>query len=133
VDQQGIESSLRLRPTDFLELYCAYTYLDGKLDDTGSQLPGRPKHKFDLRGDLDLKYASIFWESHYMDEIPLTAFPNSRTTKSRITHDIGAKSGFKGFNLTLQIKNLFNNKEVRDAFDFPLPGRSFFITASYNF
>ena len=133
VDQQGIESSLRFTPVDFLELYSAYTYLDGKLDDTGSQLPGRPKHKFDFRGDLGLKYASIFWESHYMDEIPLTAFPNSRTTKSRITHDIGAKSGFKGFNLTLEIKNLFNNKEVRDAFDFPLPGRSFFVTASYNF
>jgi outer membrane cobalamin receptor len=132
-DQQGIETSLRIRPTDFLELYTAYTLLDGTLDDTGAQLPGRPKHKFDFRGDLDLRYASIFWESHFTDEIPLTAFADSRTTKSRTTHDIGTKSGYKGFNLTLEIKNLFDNKEVRDAFDFPLPGRSFFVTASYNF
>jgi outer membrane receptor protein involved in Fe transport len=71
-DQQGIETSLRIRPTDFLELYTAYTLLDGTLDDTGAQLPGRPKHKFDFRGDLDLRYASIFWESHFTDEIPLT-------------------------------------------------------------
>lgn len=133
VDEQGIETSLRIRPTDYLELYSAYTYLDGELEDTGSQLPGRPKNKFDFRGDLDLKYASMFWESHYVDEIPLNAFPDPKTTESRTTHDVGIKSGYRGLNLTLEIKNLFDNKEVRDAFDFPLPGRSFFITASYNF
>lgn len=133
VDQQGLEASLRVRPTDFLELYSAYTLLDGTLDDTGTQLPGRPKHKFDFRGDLDIKYASLFWESHFVDEIPLSAFPNARRTENRYTHDTGAKSGFKSFDLTFEIKNLFDNKEVRDAFDFPLPGRSFFVTASYRF
>ncbi len=133
VDQQGLETSLRVRPTDFLELYTAYTLLDGTFDDNGTQLPGRPKHKWDLRADADLKYASVFWESHFVDEIPLNAFPNTRRTESRFTHDIGAKSGYKDFDLTFEIKNLFDNKEVRDAFDFPLPGRSFFVTASYRF
>lgn len=133
VDQQGLETSLRIRPTDFLELYTAYMLLDGTLDDTGAQLPGRPKHKWDFRVDADLKYASLFWESHFVDEIPLSPLQNSKTTKSRTTHDVGAKTDYKGFNVSLEIKNLFDNKEVRDAFDFPLPGRSFFVTASYNF
>lgn len=133
VDQQGLETSLRIRPTDFLELYTAYMLLDGTLDDTGAQMPGRPKHKWDFRVDADLKYASLFWESHFVDEIPLSPLQNSKTTKSRTTHDVGAKTDYKGFNVSLEIKNLFDNKEVRDAFDFPLPGRSFFVTASYNF
>ena len=133
VKQQGIETSLLLRPTDFIELYTAYTYLDGKLDDTGAQLPGRPKNKLDFRGVITSPYASIYWESHYVDEIPLTAFPDSRATESRTTHDIGAVAIWKGFSLSFEIKNLFDNKEVRDAFDFPLPGRSYFITAYYKY
>lgn len=133
VDEQGIETSLRFRPTNFLELYTAYTYMNGELSETGSQLPGRPKNNFDLRADLDLKYTSLFWETQYLDEIPLNAFPDPKTTESRTTHNFGIKSGLKGFNLTFEIKNLFDNKEVRDAYDFPLPGRSYFVTASYNF
>ena len=133
VHEQGIESSLRYRPVNFLELYSAYTYLDGELDETGSQLPGRPKNKFDFRADLDLKYVSPFWESQYLGEIPLSPLPNSQSTDSRITHDVGIKSGYRGFSLTFEIKNLFDNREVRDAYDFPLPGRAFYITASYNY
>ncbi|MFQ5787814.1 MAG: TonB-dependent receptor plug domain-containing protein, partial [Thermodesulfobacteriota bacterium] len=39
VTEQGIETSLIVRPFDFIELFAGYTFLDGELEDTGAQLP----------------------------------------------------------------------------------------------
>ena len=132
VDEQGVETSLILRPFNFLELYSAYTFLDGEIDDTGAQLPGRPRNKFDFRAVLSHNIVALFWETHYVDSIPLSAFPNSRTTDPRTTHNIGIKGEWKNIFATFEIKNLFNNLDVRDALDFPLPGRTFFVTAGIN-
>jgi len=133
VDEQGVETSLILRPFDFLELYGAYTFLDGEVEETGAQLPGRPRNKFDFRAVLSHNIAAVFWETHYVDSIPLNAFPNARTTDPRTTHNIGVKGEWKSIFATFQVKNLFNNLDVRDALDFPLPGRTFFVTAGVNF
>lgn len=138
VDQQGVETTLILRPFDFLELYGTYTFLDGEIDETGAQLPGRPRNKADFRAVLsqniiNQSIASVYWESHYVDSIPLSAFPNSRTTDPRTTHNIGVKGEWKSVFATFEVKNLFNNLDVRDALDFPLPGRTFFVTAGVNF
>jgi outer membrane cobalamin receptor len=133
VDEQGVETSLILRPFDFLELYAAYTFLDGEIDDTGAQLPGRPRNKLDFRGVLSRNIVALFWETHYVDSIPLSAFPNSKTTDPRTTHNIGVKGEWKSIYATFEVKNLFNNLDVRDVLDFPLPGRMFFVTAGVNF
>ncbi len=133
VDEQGVETSLILRPFDFLELYAAYTFLDGEIDDTGAQLPGRPRNKLDFRGVLSRNIVALFWETHYVDSIPLSAFPNSKTTDPRTTHNIGVKGEWKSIYATFEVKNLFNNLDVRDVLDFPLPGRTFFVTAGINF
>jgi len=133
VDEQGIETSLVLRPFKYFELFAGYTFLDGEIDETGAQLPGRPRNKFDLRAVFDFNYLSLFWETHYVDKIPLTAFPDSVTTPARTVYDAGAKAEWKKFFLTFEIKNLFNNLDVRDALDFPLPGRTYFATAGVNF
>ena len=132
VDEQGVETTLILRPFDFLELYGAYTFLDGEIDETGAQLPGRPRNKFDFRGVLSHNIVAIFWETHYVDSIPLNAFPNSKTTDPRTTHNIGVKGEWKNIFATFEVKNLFNNLDVRDALDFPLQGRTFFVTAGIN-
>ena len=133
VDEQGIETSLVLRPFKYFELFAGYTFLDGEIDETGAQLPGRPRNKFDLRAVFDFNYLSLFWETHYVDKIPLTAFPDSVTTPARTVYDAGAKAEWKKFFFTFEIKNLFNNLDVRDALDFPLPGRTYFATAGVNF
>jgi len=133
VTEQGIETSLVLRPFGFLELFAGYTFLDGELEDTGAQLPGRPRNKFDLRGVLRHRFFSLFWETHFVDEIPLSPFPNSATTDARTTHDVGGKVEWKRVFLTLEAKNVFNNLNVRDALDFPLPGRTVFFTAGIKF
>ena len=133
VNEQGIETSLVLRPFKYFELFAGYTFLDGEIDETGAQLPGRPRNKFDLRAVFDFNYLSLFWETHYVDRIPVSAFPDSKTTPARTTYDIGAKAEWKKFFLTFEIKNLFNNLDVRDALDFPLPGRTYFATAGVNF
>jgi vitamin B12 transporter len=133
VDEQGVETSLVVRPWDFLELFAGYTFLDGKVEDTGSQLPGRPRNKFDLRAVLTHDPLTLFFETHYVDDIPLSAFPNARTTDARTTYDIGAKTRWRKLFLTFEIKNLLNDLDVRDALDFPLPGRTFFVTAGVNY
>lgn len=133
VTQQGVETSLVLRPFKFLELFAGYTFLDGELEDTGAQLPGRPRNKFDIRGVLRHRSFSLFWETHFVDEIPLSPFPNSATTEARTTHDVGIKAEWKKIFLTFEAKNVFNNLNVRDAFDFPLPGRTVFFTAGVKF
>jgi hypothetical protein len=86
-----------------------------------------------LRAVFDFNYLSLFWETHYVDRIPVSAFPDSKTTPARTTYDIGAKAEWKQFFLTFEIKNLLNNLDVRDALDFPLPGRTYFATAGVNF
>lgn len=133
VNEQGVEASLVLRPFDFVELFAGYTFLDGEVEETGAQLPGRPRNKFDLRAVLNYNLLTLFWETHYVDSIPLSAFPNSKTTDPRTTHDIGAKAEWKKLFVTFEIKNLTNNLDVRDALDFPLPGRTYFATAGVNF
>lgn len=132
VDEQGVETSLILRPLEYIELYGAYTFLSGEIDETGAQLPGRPRNKADFRAVLGKDLASVYWETHYVDSIPLSAFPNSRTTDPRTTHNIGIKGEWRSVFATFEVKNLFNNLDVRDALDFPLPGRTFFVTAGIN-
>ncbi|HWP92180.1 MAG TPA: TonB-dependent receptor [Thermodesulfobacteriota bacterium] len=131
--EQGIETSLVLRPFDFMELFAGYTFLDGELEDTGAQLPGRPRNKFDFRGVLTYRSFSFFWETHYVDKIPLSPFPDSATTDARTTSDVGGKVEWKNIFVTLEAKNVFNNLDVQDALDFPLPGRTIFFTAGIKF
>src|SRR3989337_2486540 len=133
VTQQGIETSLVLRPLDFIELFAGYTFLDGKLEDTGAQLPGRPRNKFDLRGVFKYRFLKLFWETHFVGKIPLTPFPNSATTDASTVSNVGGTVEWKQVFATLETKNVFNNLDVQDALDFPLPGRTIFFTAGVKF
>ena len=126
--ENGIESALIFSPTDYISLYAAYTFLDGELKDTGAQLPGRPRNQFDIRAVFEKYNFKVYSEAHFVDKIPLTVFQNSRTTDARTTFDAGIKYSWKKYYANLESKNLFNNLNVRDAFDFPLPGRTVFLT-----
>lgn len=133
VFENGIESTLVFNPTNFLSIYAAYTFIDGELEETGSQLPGRPKNQFDLRTVFEERNIKFYLEAHFVDQIPLTVFKNSRKTESRTTYDIGVKTEWRKFFATLEAINLLDNEDVRDAFDFPLPGRTIFFTAGINY
>ena len=133
VTQQGIETSIVLRPINFIELFAGYTFLDGKLEDTGAQLPGRPRNKFDLRGVFKYRFLKLFWETHFVGKIPLTPFPNSATTDASTVSNVGGTVEWKQVFATLETKNVFNNLDVQDALDFPLPGRTIFFTAGVKF
>jgi outer membrane cobalamin receptor len=131
--QQGIETSVVLRPLNFIELFAGYTFLDGELEDTGAQLPGRPRNKFDLRGVLKYRYLKLYWETHFVGKIPLAPFPNSITTDASTVSNVGGTIEWKYLFATLEAKNVFNNLDVQDALDFPLPGRAIFFTAGVKF
>ncbi|MGI9534216.1 MAG: TonB-dependent receptor plug domain-containing protein [Thermodesulfobacteriota bacterium] len=130
--ENGIESTIIFNPTEYLSIYGAYTFLDGTLDDTGAQLPGRPRNQFDISAAFEKYNFKFYSETHFVDKIPLTVFKNSRTTDARITFDAGIKYSWKKYYANLESKNLFNNLDVRDAFDFPLPGRTVFFTLGLN-
>ncbi len=129
VVEQGLEAELALRPAEFLGVTASYTFLDGEARDTGAQLPGRARNTFDLRAELDHTPFRLYWETHFVDEIPLTPFPGSRTTEARTTHDVGLRLEWRKWYVTAEVKNLLDNKNVRDAFDFPLPGVQWYVTA----
>ncbi len=133
VTQQGIETSIVLRPINFIELFAGYTFLDGELEDTGAQLPGRPRNKFDLRGVFKYRFLKLYWETHFIGKIPLTPFPNSITTDASTVSNVGGTLEWKYLFATLEAKNVFNDLDVQDALDFPLPGRAIFFTAGVNF
>lgn len=132
VFENGIESTIIYNPSDYLSFYAAYTFLDGELKDTGGQLPGRPKNQFDIRAVFRKYNFKVYGEAHYLDKIPLSVFPNGRTTDARTTFDAGIKYSWKKYYANLESKNIFNNLNVRDAFDFPLPGRTVFLTVGLN-
>jgi outer membrane cobalamin receptor len=132
VFENGIESTIIYNPADYMSFYAAYTFLDGELEDTGGQLPGRPKNQFDIRAVFQKYNFKVYGEAHYLDKIPLSVFPKGRTTDARITFDAGIKYSWKRYYANLESKNIFNNLNVRDAFDFPLPGRTFFLTMGLN-
>lgn len=133
VTQQGVEANIIYRPIRYLDLSAGYTYLDGEIEDTGAQLPGRPENKLDLRAVFEYSVLNLFWEMHFVDEIPLSPFRNSRTTDARTVHDVGAKINWDKYFVTIEAKNVFNNLDVRDSFDFPLPGRSVYLTAGIRY
>ncbi len=132
VFENGIESTIIYNPADYLSFYAAYTFLDGELEDTGGQLPGRPKNQFDIRAVFRKYNFKVYGEAHYLDKIPLSVFPKGRTTDARTTFDAGIKYSWKKYYANLESKNIFNNLNVRDAFDFPLPGRTVFFTIGLN-
>ncbi len=132
VFENGIESTIIYNPADYLSFYAAYTFLDGELEDTGGQLPGRPKNQFDIRAVFQKYNFKVYGEAHYLDKIPLSVFPKGRTTDARTTFDAGIKYSWKKYYANLESKNIFNNLNVRDAFDFPLPGRTVFLTMGLN-
>lgn len=133
VIQQGVETSIIYKPFEFMDIFAGYTYLDGEIEETGAQLPGKPANKFDLRVVLKRSFASVFFETHFVDSIPLTPFRGSRTTEPRVVHDAGIKVNFERYFFSLEAKNLLDNLDVRDAFDFPLPGRTFYFTAGIKY
>jgi iron complex outermembrane receptor protein len=143
VEMWGAEVDWEARPWDFLSLMVNYLFLDAQVQETGEQMPGRPRHTVNARGSFEGLYGDIYAELQYMSAIPVTA-SGEVMLGWRTVVDLGARlnllalPGLRGlralesFSVGLDVKNV-GDVSVKDVRGLPLPGRGFFGTIQATF
>jgi iron complex outermembrane receptor protein len=134
---EGCELSASLGMPGSIVLSANYSYLRGKDTSpipyyTGNDLPGRPAHEAFasltlLKRRWDASYELHFIGSNYLDRA------NMEEVSARTLHNliIGLKLPRHGMSLSLEGCNLGDDR-TQDVSGFPLPGRSFYITARWK-
>jgi iron complex outermembrane receptor protein len=133
---RGWEISSSALVFDWLRVAGNYAYLDGK--DTGpipyyngNDLPGRPKHDLALSVDLARHGGKLSYEYHRIGENYLDP-ANQTLVPARNIHNAALRWNlFHAASLTLEGRN-FTDDRISDVNGFPLPGRSYFVTLSYE-
>jgi iron complex outermembrane receptor protein len=130
----SFSSSFRER----LRLSANYTRLD--TEDTsdipyynGNQLAGRPANEFALYLDWLHRQGKIGYELHYIGANFIDR-ANMKESPSRKIHNLILKfdTPLNGLSVTGEGRNLANDR-ISDVSGFPLPGRTFFATLSYQY
>lgn len=135
----GVESTISAGIFGHLDLGGNYTYqraLDtGDIPSyRGKTLPHRPMHQVSLKAKVHNRYAALTYEMDYTGYIFRDRI-NSEFyyIEGRVTHCLICQAfPLRGLVLTFEIKNI-SNSQVRDVIGSPLPGRSYYGTASYSF
>ena len=143
VDIWGAEVDWEARPWNFLSLMVNYLYLDAEVEETGGQMPGRPRHTVNARGSLEGLYGDIYAELQYTSDIPVTA--NGDVILGwRTVVGLGARLNLlalaglerwrwiESLSLALDVNNV-GDVSVKDVRGLPLPGRAFFGTIQASF
>ena len=143
VDIWGAEVDTEVRPWDFLSLMVNYTYLNARVEETDTQMAGRPKHTVNARGSLEGRYGDFYAECQYTSDIPITA-DGAVILGWRTVVNLGARlnllalprldrwKGIRSLSLALDVKNV-GDVSVKDIRGLPLPGRGFFGTIQASF
>jgi vitamin B12 transporter len=122
---QGVEVSTSITPWSHLEIDGNYTLLLSHLVDSGNQLPGRPKHKANLKVTLKNSWGSVYSTLQFIDDLPID-FQNTTFLKRRTQLDVGVTLKFlKHYYLAMEVKDV-TNIQMLDARGFPLPRLSAF-------
>ena len=150
---RGHEASAQLAFFDRLLLTTNYTHQDardasGDPAYDGNLLPGRPVHEAYARLELGwspeqplpwVPFADRLWPGRIYYDVDLIAEnflrrANIDPAASREYHGFGLDLTlpWHGIHLAWELKNATND-QTSDAADFPLPGRSMFVTLSYGF
>ncbi len=134
---RGWELSCSSLLFDWLRLAGNYAYLDGR--DTGpipyyngNDLPGRPKHDLSVAVDLIRREGKLTYEYQRIGENYLDP-ANQMLVPARNIHNAALRWNLyhAQASLTLEGRNLTDNR-ISDVNGFPLPGRSYFVTLSYE-
>ncbi len=150
---RGHEVSLRLAFLDRLLFTSNYTHQDA-LDDRddvnfrGNRLPGRPADEAYARIELAwsherplpwIPFANRIWPGRVYYDVDLIAenflqAANVKKALGREYHGFGLDLTLPwyGLHVAWELKNATDD-QTTDAADFPLPGRSMFVTLSYGF
>jgi vitamin B12 transporter len=137
----GIEGGLNVRPIDGLELRGHVTYLDAEDEETGEELPRRPRYGWYFN-------ANYRWSHRLTLNLDVNIVSSTRSDFDAIAPDggflLGRNPGYekvdvaasyvvvdqwkflKGLRLFGRIDNLFD-EEYQEAKGFPAPGFSFSV------
>lgn len=135
---RGVELSFSSLVSGRLRLSGNYTYLDG--EDTGpipyyngNDLPGRPKHDLAAQVDFSRRSVTLSYEYHRISANYLDP-ANQSMVPARNIHNAAVRwTGLgRGLAMTIEGRNLADDR-VSDVSGFPLPGRSYFVTMSYQY
>ena len=97
----------------------------------GNDLPNAPRHRFGLqlsagKSGNGLRYAFDRESRNFLDRANLNPIP------ARSVHTMGFDLPINaGVGLSMEVRNLGNNR-VADVWGYPLPGRSYFISARFE-
>jgi iron complex outermembrane receptor protein len=149
---RGQEVSLRGRLWQRLSLAANYTHQDGIEESDvpfrdGKRLPGRPAEEAFARIELAwsptcplplgaaaarLWPGRLFYEANVIGDDFLNR-ANTILVASRVYHGVGLEvAPLDRLRVSFEVKNA-GNDSTSDVLDFPLPGRSLFLTVSYGF
>jgi iron complex outermembrane receptor protein len=135
---KGWELSLAASFRDRLRISGNYTRLN--TEDTseipyynGNQLAGRPEDEFSLFIDWLHRKGRIGYELHFIGG-NFTDRANMREIPSRQIHNLVVRinTPLQGLVVTAEGRNLTDNR-ISDVHGYPLPGRTFYATLSYQY
>jgi hypothetical protein len=150
-DLRGVELATAVAWHEWLSLTTTLSLLDARDGATGDRLPWRPPWSFDATLGGGYRQVRAQWQTQAaagfsIDEAGLSGRP------ARVTHDVRAAwvPCFEPrLRLAVQLDNVFNlregsvdyfdggtavsvDKPVYDVLGYPLPGRTFFVSLSFN-
>lgn len=142
---EGVESALSFGLTPWARVSASYTWLDARVDASGSPLPGRAPEEASLRLELGPASGAIRLTSEvrYTGRIPVS-FGGATSISPRTVVDAGLSvdlaaihflhvpAGLHHLTLFVDGRNL-GDASVRDALFFPQPGRSLLFGAEVRF
>jgi iron complex outermembrane receptor protein len=134
---QGLELSWGLNLGSHLGVSGNYTLQDTENTSeipylNGNDLPGRPRHTLFQRVELFNRLVKFFYEYHYLSRNYIDQ-ANLEEVDGRNIHNLGLTLyPLAGLSLTVEVKNL-SDQQISDVLGYPLPGRSYLVSALYKF
>ncbi|MBI2082227.1 MAG: TonB-dependent receptor [Deltaproteobacteria bacterium] len=127
---QGVETTLAIPLTSFLEISNNYTFqwpkdTSGLPGSDGKFLPGRPRHEANSKLSLFNRFGKIYSSLEYIDDNFLDT-QNLVRVDNRVLWGVGISwTPTKRITTGFDAKNLLNDR-ISDVVGFSLPGRSFY-------
>lgn len=132
---RGFEGRLELDHSGIVQLEAGYTRLFSEDRSEaaylrGNDLPHRPRHSMSALSRLNLPFAGLFHRFQYQSRQSLDR-ANVRWAPARRSHDAGASFPLGAFRLTLEARNLRDERQ-QDYIGYPQPGRSFWAVLDWR-
>ena len=130
----GLETRLNIRVDSRLSLGGNYVYQRSRSRapfsyEKGNDLPNAPRHRFSLEASggwsgNGVRYSFNRESRSFIDRANLTPVP------ARSVHGLGIDfRPLQVVRITVEVRNLGNN-QIADVWGYPLPGRSYFVSAA---